>query len=85
MLFYISRRDIHICSKLGILISLNQGEILESPVFRKIILVSSPGEVRFCSSENKQDRRMAPRPKLFVSARILQEQTPQARRNCPEF
>jgi hypothetical protein len=36
-----------------------------------------PNTEVFCGSENKHDRRTAPRQKLFVSVRKLQEQKPQ--------
>jgi hypothetical protein len=47
-----------------------------NPQPRKTALGLSFNEDGLCSSETKHDR-MAPRPKLFVSIRILQEQWPQ--------
>jgi hypothetical protein len=44
------------------------------------VLSSIPGEGVSCSSENKRDRRTAPRPKLLVSRRRLQKQTLQHRK-----
>jgi hypothetical protein len=44
-------------------------------------LGSSPNG-SFCTSETKHDIKSAPRPKLFVSARRLQEQRPQPRKIC---
>jgi hypothetical protein len=37
------------------------------------VMGSNPDEVGFCSSITKQDRRTETGPKLFVSARRLQE------------
>jgi hypothetical protein len=52
----------------------------------KCILHLCPSEAVTCSSETKQDRRMAPRSKLFVSVR-LQEQRPNPEKSvlglCP--
>jgi hypothetical protein len=47
----------------------------------KSVLGSSLGKGSFCSSEIKHDRRTAPRPKLFSSARRLQEQMPELRKS----
>jgi hypothetical protein len=46
----------------------------------KKVLSSIPGEGGSCSSETKNDRRTAPRPKLFVSKKRLQKQGPQHRK-----
>jgi hypothetical protein len=46
----------------------------------KTVLRSNLGEGGFCSWESKHDSRTAPRPKLFVSARRLQEQKSQPRK-----
>jgi hypothetical protein len=43
----------------------------------KKVLGFNPRENGFCSSETKYDRKTARRPKLFASARRLQEQRPQ--------
>jgi hypothetical protein len=43
---------------------------------KKTALGMSPGKDGSISSETKHDRRMAPRPKLFVSAGTLKEQRP---------
>jgi hypothetical protein len=50
----------------------------------KLSTVLSPSEDGFCSLETKHDRRMVPRPKLFVSARRLQDYKPK-KGICPEF
>jgi hypothetical protein len=52
---------------------------------RKTLLGLILGEDGFCSSEIKQNRRTAPRPKFFVSKRRLQKQRPQRRTTCPGF
>jgi hypothetical protein len=46
----------------------------------KTVLRSIPGEDNFCCSEIRHDRRAAPRTKLFVSKRRLQEQRSQPRK-----
>jgi hypothetical protein len=74
MFAYSSRTDKPICTKLCMLIPWDEEEILEGSKLRKSVLSSSPGEGGSCSSETKHDRRTAPRPELFVSARRLQEQ-----------
>jgi hypothetical protein len=74
---YSSRMDTPVCSKLGMLIFWNKEEILEGQKLRKNILGLSLSEGGSCSSETEHNRSMAPRPKLFVSASILQEQRPQ--------
>jgi hypothetical protein len=43
------------------------------------VLGSKPGEGGFCILETKHDRITSPRPKFFVSTRILQESWPQPR------
>jgi hypothetical protein len=58
-----------------------QEEILERLKLRKSVLSSSPSEGGSCTSEIKHDRRTAPRPKLFVSKRRLQEQRPQPQKS----
>jgi hypothetical protein len=50
-----------------------------SPTVNRV-LCSSPGEDGLYSSETKSGRRTAPKPKLFVTNRILQEQRPQLRK-----
>jgi hypothetical protein len=47
----------------------------------KSVLGLSPGEGGFCSTETKHDRRTAPRPKLFVSTKRLQEQRSQPQKS----
>jgi hypothetical protein len=47
----------------------------------KSVLGSSPSEDGLCRSETKHDKITGPRPNLFVSARILQEQRPQPRKS----
>jgi hypothetical protein len=47
-------------------------------------LSSIPGEDVSCISETKHDRRMAPRPKLFVSKRRLQKNRHNTE-NCAGF
>jgi hypothetical protein len=69
-----SRTDKPTCTKLGMLIPWDQEENTERSKLRKSALSSSTGEGGSGSSETKHDRRMAPKPKLFVSARRLQEQ-----------
>jgi hypothetical protein len=78
-----SRSDKPIHTKLGMLMSSNQEEISESQNSESI-LISRPGEGGFCSSENKQDRRTAPRSKLFIKTRRLQDKchNPEI---CPGF
>jgi hypothetical protein len=76
---YSSRTDTPICTKLGMLISWDQEEIIGGSKLRKSVLSSIPAEGVSCSSETKQDRRMAPIPKLFVSNRRLQKQRPESR------
>jgi hypothetical protein len=39
---------------------------------KKVVMSSSPRKGDACSSETKHNRRMAPRPKMFVSRRRLQ-------------
>jgi hypothetical protein len=43
----------------------------------KTVLGLNSGEDCFCSSETKQDRRTAPRPKLLASERRLHKQRPE--------
>jgi hypothetical protein len=52
---------------------------MERSKLRKSVLSSSTGEGGSYSSETKHDRRLAPRPKLFVSTRRLQRQRLQPR------
>jgi hypothetical protein len=52
----------------------------EGQTCRKSVLSLIPSEGGSCSSETKHDRRTAPRPKLFVSRRILQKQRLQPRK-----
>jgi hypothetical protein len=73
---YSSRTDVPICTKLGMLIPWDQEENWNS---WNSVLSSIPGEGGSCSSETKHDRRKAPRPKLFVLKRRLQELRPQPR------
>lgn len=47
---------------------------LKGHISGKNVLSSSPVEDFFCSSGTKLNIRTAPRPKLFVSTRMLQEQ-----------
>jgi hypothetical protein len=42
----------------------------------------NPGEGGSCRSKTKDDRRMAPKPELFVSKRRLQKQKPQPRKTA---
>jgi hypothetical protein len=64
MFAYNWRTDTQIYTKLSVLIPWNQGDILERPELRKIVLRSSPGEGGSCKSETKHDRRTVPRPEL---------------------
>jgi hypothetical protein len=73
MFAYFSRRDKPICTKLGMLITSNQEENIRGSKLRKNFLSSIPSEDGFCRSDAKHDRRRAPRPNLFVSARRLQD------------
>jgi hypothetical protein len=65
---YSAKKDIKICTKLGMLILWDQEEYLERLKLRKSDLRPSSGEGSSYSSETKQERRKAPRQKLFVSA-----------------
>lgn len=68
---YGSRKD-RTCPKLFTFIAWKQKKNLKWSELRKIVLDSSPSDGSFCSSENMDDRRTEPKPKLFISARILQ-------------
>jgi hypothetical protein len=57
--------DKPICMKLGMLVLGDQEEILERSKLRRIVLSSSPGEGVSSSPEANNDKRTAPRPKLF--------------------
>jgi hypothetical protein len=81
MFAYSSRRDLPIRPKLGMLMHCNQKEISGRSKLRRTVLGSSPGEGVFCISETKQDRKTAPRPKMFVSASRLQEHRLQLRKS----
>lgn len=65
MLTYSLRRDIPVCSKLGMLMSWNQKEIL-GRIKLDDALCLSPGEHRFCSLEMKQNTMIVTIPKLLV-------------------
>jgi hypothetical protein len=67
------RKDMPICYIASMLISSNHEEISERTKLRKSVLGSSSAEGGFRSSETKHDRRTAPRPKLFATAKRLQE------------
>jgi hypothetical protein len=77
---YSSRTDIPICTKLGMLMPSDQEETLERSKLRGTVPSSSPGEGGSHSSGSKHNRKTAPRPKLFISVRRLQEQRPQPRK-----
>jgi hypothetical protein len=55
------------------------------PQPQKSVLVSSPGEDGFFSSEAKYDRRTAPRPELFVSVGRLQKTKETTLKICSGF
>jgi hypothetical protein len=55
---------------------LRAGRDVRRSELRKVVLILSAGEGGFCSLETKHNRRMAPRPKLFVSKRF-KKQRPQ--------
>jgi hypothetical protein len=76
----ISRTDKPICTKLGMLISWDQKEIVGSSKLRKSVLSSIPAEGVSCSSENKHNRRMAPRQKSIFSKGGSQKQRPEPRK-----
>jgi hypothetical protein len=76
LLAYGSRTDVPICTQLGMLIPSDHKGNIGGSKLRKSIMSSISGEGSSCSSENKNDRRTAPRPKLFVSERRLQKQRP---------
>jgi hypothetical protein len=78
---YSTRTDKPIFTELDMLISWEQGEVLEGSQLGKRFLISIPGEGGSCRSETKQDRRTAPRPNLFISPRRLQEQRLQPRKS----
>jgi hypothetical protein len=83
MFTYRSGRDKPNCPKFGMIMPLNQEEILEGSKLQKSVLRLSPGEGGFCSSETKYDRR---RPEArVISTRKLQEQRPLPRKICPGF
>jgi hypothetical protein len=58
-------------------------ETWENHLYQDSSCVPSPNEDGFCSSEIKHDRRTAPRPEMFVSARRLQKQRPRPRNFLP--
>jgi hypothetical protein len=62
--------------KLGMFMPWQKEDISERSKLWKSVWVPVLGEGGFCSLETKVDRRMAPRPKLFVSMRRLQKQRP---------
>jgi hypothetical protein len=68
-------------TKLGMLIPWDQEENIDRSKLWKSVLSLSTNEGGSCSSETKHDRRMAPRPKLFVLARRSQEQRPQPQKS----
>jgi hypothetical protein len=76
---YSSRTDTLTCTKLGFIMLLDHKEILKWSKLR-IVLSSSLGEGVSCSSETKRSRRTTAKPKLFVSARRLQDERSQTRR-----
>jgi hypothetical protein len=80
MFVYRSRTDVQTCTELGTLIHWDHKENIERSKLRKTVLSSSLGEGGSCRSETEHDRRTAPRPKLFVSARRLQELRSQTRK-----
>jgi hypothetical protein len=65
MFAYGSRTAIPIPPKLGKIIYWNQKKISERSEFRRSVLGLSPSEEGFCITEIKQDKRRAPRTKLF--------------------
>jgi hypothetical protein len=73
----ISKTNVPVCVKLGMLIPHEQEETLERSELQKIVPCWGSGEGGSCGLETKNDRRTMPRPKLFISLRRLQEQMPQ--------
>jgi hypothetical protein len=68
-----TRNDTPISTKLRMLIPWNQKTFCKGQNSESV-LSSSPGECGFCSLETKHHRRTAPRPKLFVSTRKIQDE-----------
>jgi hypothetical protein len=80
MFAYSSRRDKPISTKLDMLIACDKKESEGGSNRQKNFLSSIPGEGDSCSSETMHDKRTAPRLKLFVLQRRLQEQRPKPRK-----
>jgi hypothetical protein len=68
--------DKQICTILGMLISRDQEENMGGSKLRKKCPEFVPSEGGSGNTETKHERRMVPRPKLFVSKRRLQKQRP---------
>jgi hypothetical protein len=63
---------------------LRRGDCRNKSQYAEELQGSIPSEDGFCCSETEHDTRTAPRPKLFVSARRLQELGHKPE-NCPGF
>jgi hypothetical protein len=75
----ISRERIHHFSQKMACLCLETRKRFQKGQNSESVLSSSPGEDSFCSSVTKQNRRMEPRIKLFVSVGRFQKQRLQTR------
>jgi hypothetical protein len=73
MIAYSSRTEKPICTFSLICLCLETRKRFQKGQNSESILSSSPCEGGFCSSETKHDRSTAPRPKLLVSNKRLQD------------